>query len=86
MLYIWGMGATMDGKSTGEGFSNGEPINFHINVLEMKAILLGLKAFANSLYNGRIRILSDNTPAVESVNKFCQNAGVTMAQVRLDAK
>ena len=40
----------------------------HINVLELKAILFGLKSFLNETVNRHIRIKSDNTTAVSYVN------------------
>ena len=60
----------MDGKSTGGGFSSLEQSRYHINAKELLAILFGLKALANSLHDVHIKVLSDNTTAVASVNKF----------------
>ena len=41
---------------------------YHINYLELKAILLGLQALLRDTQNAHIRILSDNTTAVGCVN------------------
>lgn len=42
----------------------------HINVLEMKAILLGLKSFKNHFFHSHIKIYSDNTTAITVINKM----------------
>ena len=65
-----GWGAVMEGNSTGGFFSSFEQAEFHINIKELMAILFGLKSLANSLHDTHIKILSDNTTAVASVNKF----------------
>ena len=41
----------------------------HINLLELKAILFGLKATCREMTNGHVRIMSDNTTAVCCVQK-----------------
>ena len=42
----------------------------HINVLEIKAILLSLKAVTDQIYGQHIRVLSDSTTAVCYINKM----------------
>jgi len=41
----------------------------HINVLELKAIWLGLRAFADTLHNSTVAIMCDNTSAIAYVRK-----------------
>ena len=42
----------------------------HINVIELKAILFGLKALAKDLTKVHIKVLTDNSTAVPCTNKF----------------
>ena len=65
----YGWGAVMDFNSTGGLFSTSE-MKAHINVLELKAILFGLKALAKGLTKVYIKVLTDNSTAVACINKF----------------
>ena len=58
-----GWGAHDDINSIGRWWSDDE-IHYHINVLELLAIELALKAFLED-----VRIFSDNTTAVTYINK-----------------
>ena len=64
-----GLGAVMESNSTRGLFSASE-VKEHINVLELKAILFGLKALAKSLTKIHIEVLTDNSTAVACINKF----------------
>ena len=55
--------------STGGLFSIHEKEE-HINVLELKAILFGLKSLAREANNKHIKVLKDNSTAVACINKF----------------
>ena len=56
----FGWGAAMESQSTGGLFSTSE-MKEHISVLELKAILFGLKALAKSLTKVHIKVLTDNS-------------------------
>ena len=73
----YGWGAVMDSNSTGGLFSISE-MKAHINVLELKAILLGLKALTKGLTKVYIKVLTGNSTAVACINKF----GNTRSQER----
>ena len=62
-----GWGVHFNNQSSGGHWSIDESIA-HINVLELKAILLGLKSFLNDSFGKHIRIRCDNTTAVSYVN------------------
>ena len=64
----YGWGAVMDSNSTGGLFSISE-MKAHINVLELKAILLGLKALTKGLTKVYIKVLTGNSTAVACINK-----------------
>ena len=59
----------MKSNSTGDLFSTSE-MKEHINFLELKAILFGLKALAKGLTKIYITVLTDNSTAVACINKF----------------
>ena len=59
----------MESNSTGDLFSTSE-MKEHINFLELKAILFGLKALAKGLTKIYITVLTDNSTAVACINKF----------------
>ena len=65
----YGWGVVMESQLTGGLLSTSE-IKKHINVLELKAILFGLKSLANGLKKVHIKVLTDNSTAVASKNKF----------------
>ena len=59
------------GASTGDAITGGHWADYekeHINVLELKAVLFGLKTLFRDVTNKHIRIKSDNTTAVASIN------------------
>ena len=62
-----GWGAVQGTQKTG-GLWDLEEQAFHINYLELKAVLLGLKSLCTTIYNKHIRIQSDNTTTVAYVN------------------
>ena len=63
-----GWGASMGNVSTGGTWLPDEKL-MHINVLELKAILLALKLFLKTSHK-RIKIMSDNTTAIHCINKM----------------
>ena len=71
-----GLGAVMESNSTRVLFSTSE-MKEHINVLELKAILSGLKGLAKSLTKIHIEVFTDNSTAVACINKFstCRSYG-----------
>ncbi len=62
-----GWGAECKGVSTGGTWTESEA-SHHINYLEMLAILLGLQTFGKDKNGSHIRILCDNTTAVNILN------------------
>ena len=64
---LMGWGAESSGVSSGGNWSHSES-KHHINYLEMLAILLGLQTFAKDKSNTHIRIICDNTTAVNVIN------------------
>lgn len=62
-----GLGAVFEESRTGGRWSQRETEN-HINVLELKAIELGLKTFLRDRSNVGIKIVTDNTTSVAYVN------------------
>ena len=64
---LMGWGAEYAGVSSGGNWSHSES-KHHINYLEMLAILLGLQTFAKNKNNTHIRIMCDNTTAVNVIN------------------
>ena len=61
-------GAHEDINSIGGWWSDDE-IHYHINVLELLAIELALKAFLKDSNKKHVRIFFDNTTAVTYINK-----------------
>ena len=59
----------LDGKDTGGLWSPME-LEFHINYLEMKAVLLGLKSLCKDCHDVQIFVQSDNTTAVTYINSM----------------
>lgn len=75
-----GWGAVLPSCSTGGLFNEIEKQE-HINVLELKAILFGLKSLCKHKSNTHIKILTDNTTALHCINNMgscrslaCDNA------------
>ena len=58
----------MSNVSTGGAWLPDEKL-MHINVLELKAILLALKSFVKTSHK-HIKIMSDNTTAIYCINKM----------------
>ena len=64
-----GWGAVFKNTSTVGQFSITETL-MHINVLELKAILFGLRSLCDHICDSHIKILSDNTTAVHCINNM----------------
>lgn len=64
-----GWGAVSDSESTG-GLFTAEEGSEHINVLELKAVLFGLKSLLSHVSGSVIKILCDNTTAVCCINNM----------------
>ena len=64
-----GWGAISDNEQTGGTWSSYE-CESHINVLEMKAVLLGLQSFFSDHKNIEILVKSDNTTTVSYINRL----------------
>ena len=62
-----GWGAIFDKESSGGQFALDESL-LHIKVLELKAVLFGLKGLCSRLRQTHIKVLSDNTTAVCAIN------------------
>ena len=63
-----GGGATLDSIRTGGALSYEESLE-HINVLELTAVLFGLKPLIKQT-NKHVKILCDNTTAVHTINNM----------------
>ena len=63
-----GWGASMGNVSTGGAWLPDEKL-MHINVLELMAILLALTSFMKTSHK-HIKIMSDNTTAIQCINKM----------------
>ena len=63
--YMWG---ALRGTHTTGGFWDLTEQNFHINALEMKAVLLGLFSLCNNCYNSHIRIKTDSKTCMYYIN------------------
>eukprot|EP00794_Sanderia_malayensis_P000864 gene864-158_t len=63
-----GWGATFGKTKTGGQWSQKES-ELHINVLELKAALFGIKSLVN-VTNTHLKVLSDNTTTVHAINKM----------------
>ncbi|XP_057302739.1 uncharacterized protein LOC130636905 [Hydractinia symbiolongicarpus] len=64
-----GLGAVCSNSQTGGLFSEVESEQ-HINVLELKAILSGLRSLCDSVFNTHIKVLCDNTTAVHCITNM----------------
>ncbi|CAB4006473.1 Pre-mRNA-splicing factor cwc-26, partial [Paramuricea clavata] len=69
---ITGWGCSLAGTPTGGSWDSGESEE-HINWLEVKAILLGLKSFADHICQKHVKIISDNATAVCCINHMGTN-------------
>ena len=63
-----GWGANLGNTTTGGWWSPSE--SYHINYLELKAILLGLQSLCKEVTHDHIRVMTDNTTAVAYVRKM----------------
>jgi ribonuclease HI len=63
-----GWGADLSGQSTGGRWSAVEQQQQHINVLELRAALFGLKAFCPEMHNTHVKLELDNTTAIAYIN------------------
>lgn len=70
MLPLQAGGAWSASKGGAHGWWPSSEKACHINVLELKAIFLGLDKFASNLKNCNILIRSENTTAVAYINKM----------------
>ena len=68
----YGWREVIQSKPTGGHFSTLEKED-RINLLELKAVLFGLRSLANDLKSIHIKALCDNSTAVACVKKFCTN-------------
>ena len=64
---LTGWGAVFENESTGGSWSTAEKTN-NINALELLAVFFGLKCYAKNANNIHIRIMTDNTTAVSTIN------------------
>ena len=67
-----GLGCPLGGL-TASGIWSQDQSQLHINVLELQAIWLGLRAFSQRVENARVALMSDNTSAVA----YLRNQGGT---------
>ena len=71
-----GWGAVSGGVSTG-GHWNSDETSFHINVLELKAVFLGVRSFFdNLLCHTHIEVYVDNTTAVSYINEMAEQRNI----------
>ena len=63
-----GWGANLGNTTTGGRWSPSE--SYHINYLELKAILLGLQSLCKEVTHDHIRVMTDNTTAVAYVRNI----------------
>jgi hypothetical protein len=64
-----GWGTVFNGSSTG-GMWSADELEYHINALELLAVYLGLQTYLHSAEHTHIRIMSDNTTAVATLNNM----------------
>ena len=64
-----GWGAIFDKEATGGHFALGESVLLS-NVLELKAVLFGLKSLCSYLRQTHMKVLSDNITAVCAINNM----------------
>ncbi|XP_069122383.1 uncharacterized protein [Argopecten irradians] len=66
--YGWGATVVDTTESTGGMWSDSET-DLHINILELKAVLLALQTFCRDIQNAHIKLFVDNMTAVTYLNK-----------------
>ena len=76
---IQGWGAHLQ-ELTASGIWSQDQAQLHINVLELQAIWLGLKAFSQRVENAKVALMSDNTSAVA----YMRNQGGTKSLLMSD--
>ena len=64
------------------GLFSSEESQQHLNILELKAVLFGLKALCNNFHNIHILIQIDNTSTVAAINKMGSTRSIDMDQVK----
>ena len=64
---LTGWGGVFEGQSTGELWSAKEKSN-DINALDLLAVFFGLKCYAKNTMSIHIRLMTDNTTAVSTIN------------------
>ena len=72
-----GWGASIAGSKTWGPFLS-EESHQHINILELKASIFGLKSLSNNFHNIHIIIQIDNTSVVEAINKMGSTRSIDM--------
>ena len=72
-----GLGNAHLQELTASGIWSQDQSQLHINVLELQAIWLGLKAFSQRVENAKVALMSDNTSAVA----YLRNQGGGGAQI-----
>ena len=77
-----GWGCECEGESSGRQWLSVEKV-FHINYVELKAVLFALKCFQNKLKNKHVRLLIDNTTAVSCIQNMGKNHSVSCNEVTL---
>ena len=73
----------MESNSTGDLFATSE-MKEHINLLELKAILFGLKALAKGLTKIHIKVLTDNSTEGACRSKFGTSRSQNCDSVTID--
>ncbi len=73
----FGWGAANKKTGTG-GLLTEEEKEFHINVLECKAVLFGLQALYGHVHNTYIKVLVDNTATVGAINKMGSSRSILL--------
>ena len=68
-MHPWRVGELISTSSQPRGDGPPQECNLHINLLEMKAVLLALHAFQDRLIGHSVGLMSDTTTVVAYVNK-----------------
>ena len=72
-----GWGASCEGRETGGLFTEEEK-EIHINVLESKAVLFGLKSLCGHIECKHIKVLVDNTATVGAINNMGSSKSLSL--------
>ena len=62
--------SAISNSMSAKGVSTFHEYNCHINVLELKGVYFGLKSLCTDLKEAHIKILTDNTTAVDGINNM----------------